>query len=180
MNHLPSNADKLTNLNLVSRTLNLDMTDQVVSPKDAKCHKSGKTSISAPSNGQLLQDTAKMECLNQTLSTNKSWFASYNPQSFHLLNREQRRSNRQKESLIFMKGVMDECTHVANFSGTNCLRNWEHLEHLLLTYKYSLYTLHVWMGVLPSYMCIHHKYSWCHGGQKRVSDLPETGVTNDC
>ena len=71
MNHLPSNADKLTNLNLVSRTLNLDMTDQVVSPKDAKCHKSGKTSISAPSNGQLLQDTAKMECLNQTLSTNK-------------------------------------------------------------------------------------------------------------
>nr|AAI45213.1 3110057O12Rik protein [Mus musculus] len=116
MNHLPSNADKLTNLNLVSRTLNLDMTDQVVSPKDAKCHKSGKTSISAPSNGQLLQDTAKMECLNQTLSTNKSWFASYNPQSFHLLNREQRRSNRQKESLIFMKGVMDECTHVANFS----------------------------------------------------------------
>ncbi|XP_021051366.1 protein ABHD18 isoform X1 [Mus pahari] len=116
MKHLPSSADKLTNLNLVSRTLNLDMTDQVVSPKDAKSHNSGKTSISAPSNGQLLQDTAKMECLNQTLSTNKSWFASYNPQSFHLLSREQRRSNLQKESLIFMKGVMDECTHVANFS----------------------------------------------------------------
>lgn len=25
----------------------------------------------------------------------------------------------QKESLCFMKGVMDECTHIANFSGEN-------------------------------------------------------------
>lgn len=115
MKHFPSSADKLTNLNLVSRTLNLDMTDQVVSP-NAKCPNSGKTSISGTSKGNLLQDPAKMECLNQTLSTNKSHYASYNPQSFHLLSREQKRSNLQKESLIFMKGVMDECTHVANFS----------------------------------------------------------------
>ncbi|XP_063138434.1 protein ABHD18 isoform X2 [Rattus norvegicus] len=116
MKHFPSNEDKLTNLNLVSRTLNLDMRDQVVSPKHAECHHSGKASISATSKGQLLQDTAKVERLNQTLTTNKSCFASYNPQSLHLLSREQRRSNLQKESLIFMKGVMDECTHVANFS----------------------------------------------------------------
>ncbi|XP_036045359.1 protein ABHD18 isoform X3 [Onychomys torridus] len=116
MKHFPSSADKLTNLNLVSRMLNLDMTDQVVSPKHAECQNPGKTSISATSKGHLLQDTAKMECLNQTLSTNKNRYASYNPQSFHLLSREQKRSNLQKESLIFMKGVMDECTHVANFS----------------------------------------------------------------
>ncbi|OBS74750.1 hypothetical protein A6R68_14703, partial [Neotoma lepida] len=116
MKHFPSSADKLTNLNLVSRTLNLDMTDQVVSSKHAECQNSGKTSISSTSKGRLLQDTTKMECLNQTLSTNKSRYASYNPQSFHLLSREQKRNNLQKESLIFMKGVMDECTHVANFS----------------------------------------------------------------
>ncbi|XP_070465217.1 protein ABHD18 isoform X3 [Equus przewalskii] len=112
----PSSEDKLTNLNLVSRTLNLDMMDQVMSPKPAECHKSSKTSISATSEGLLLQDTSKMECFNQTLSTNKSSYMSCNPQSHHLLSKEQRRNNLQKESLIFMKGVMDECTHVANFS----------------------------------------------------------------
>ncbi|XP_040106464.1 protein ABHD18 isoform X3 [Oryx dammah] len=112
----PSSADKLTNLNLVSRTLNLDMTGQVVSPKPVECHKSSKTSISATSEGLLLQDTSKMDCFNQTLSTNKSSYTSCRPQSCHLLSKEQRRNNLQKESLIFMKGVMDECTHVANFS----------------------------------------------------------------
>ena len=112
----PSGADKLTNLNLASRTLNLDMTDQVVSQKSAECHKSSKAPISATS-GFLLQDTSKMECFNQTLSANKSSYTSCSPQSYHLLSKEQRRNNLQKESLIFMKGVMDECTHVANFSG---------------------------------------------------------------
>ncbi|XP_004393658.1 PREDICTED: uncharacterized protein C4orf29 homolog [Odobenus rosmarus divergens] len=112
----PISADKLTNLNVVSRTLNLDMTDQVVSQKPSECHKSSKTSISATSERLLLQDTSKMQCFNQTLSTNKSNYTSCNPQSYHLLSKEQRRNNLQKESLIFMKGVMDECTHVANFS----------------------------------------------------------------
>lgn len=110
----PSSADKLTNLNLVSRTLSLDMTDQVVSSKHG-CHKSSKASFSDTSEG-LLKDTSKMECFNQTLSTNKSSYTSCNPQSYHLLSKEQRRKNLQKESLLFMKGVMDECTHVANFS----------------------------------------------------------------
>ncbi|XP_070330968.1 protein ABHD18 isoform X3 [Odocoileus virginianus] len=112
----PSSADKPTNLNLVSRTLNLDMADQVVSQKPVERHKSSKTSISATSEGLLLQDTSKMDCFNQTLSANKSSYTSCSPQSCHLLSKEQRRNNLQKESLIFMKGVMDECTHVANFS----------------------------------------------------------------
>ncbi|XP_057166043.1 protein ABHD18 isoform X3 [Ursus arctos] len=112
----PISADKLTNLNVISRTLNLDMTDQVVSQKPSECHKSSKTSISAKSERLLLEDTSKMECFNQTLSTNKSNYTSCNPQSYHLPSKEQRRNNLQKESLIFMKGVMDECTHVANFS----------------------------------------------------------------
>ncbi|XP_075866738.1 protein ABHD18 isoform X3 [Microcebus murinus] len=112
--HFPSSADKLTNLNLVSRTLNLD--DQVVSQKPAECQNSSKTSISATSERLLLQDASKKECFNQTLSTNKSSYTSCSSQSYHLLSKEQRRNNLQKESLIFMKGVMDECTHVANFS----------------------------------------------------------------
>ncbi|KAM9087643.1 protein ABHD18 isoform 2-T2 [Megaptera novaeangliae] len=116
LKHFPSSADKLTNLNLVSRTLNLDMVDEVVSQKAAECHKSSKTSISATSEGLLLQDTSRMGCFNQTLSTNKSSYTRCNPQSYHLLSKEQRRNTLQKESLIFMKGVMDECTHVANFS----------------------------------------------------------------
>ncbi|XP_057402837.1 protein ABHD18 isoform X2 [Balaenoptera acutorostrata] len=116
LKHFPSSADKLTNLNLVSRTLNLDMVDEVVSQKAAECHKSSKTSVSATSEGLLLQDTSRMGCFNQTLSTNKSSYTRCNPQSYHLLSKEQRRNTLQKESLIFMKGVMDECTHVANFS----------------------------------------------------------------
>lgn len=119
MKRFPSTADKLTNLNLVSRTLNLDVTDRVVSSKPAECHTSSQTSFSAASDGLWLQDTSKMECFHQTLSTNKSSFTSCNPQSYHLLSKEQRRKNLQKESLLFMKGVMDECTHVANFSGMN-------------------------------------------------------------
>ncbi|XP_027782335.2 protein ABHD18 isoform X3 [Marmota monax] len=111
-----SSADKLPNLNLVSRTINLDMTDQVVSQKPAECHNSSKTSLSASSEGLLLQDTSKIECLAQTLKTNKSSYTGYSPQSHRLLSKEQRRNHLQKESLIFMKGVMDECTHVANFS----------------------------------------------------------------
>ncbi|KAM6147990.1 protein ABHD18 isoform 1-T1 [Erethizon dorsatum] len=109
--HFPSSADKL-----VSRSLNLDMTNQVVSQQPAQCHTSSKTAISATSEGLLLQDASKINCLNQTLSTNKSNYTSYNPQSYQVLSKEQRRNNLQKESLIFMKGVMDECTHVANFS----------------------------------------------------------------
>uniref|UniRef100_A0A8C2QYJ3 Abhydrolase domain containing 18 n=1 Tax=Capra hircus TaxID=9925 RepID=A0A8C2QYJ3_CAPHI len=114
----PSSADKLTNLDLVSRTLNLDVTDQVVSPKPTECHKSGKTSISAiaMSEGLLLQDASKMDCFNHTLSTNKSSYTSCSPQSCCLLSKEQRRNDLQKESVILMKGVTEECTHVANFS----------------------------------------------------------------
>ncbi|XP_036914453.1 protein ABHD18 isoform X4 [Sturnira hondurensis] len=114
--HFPNTTDKLTNLNLISRTLNLDVTDKVVSSKPAECHKSSQTSFSATSDGLLLQDTSKVERFNQTLSTNKSCFTSCSPQSYHLLSKEQRRKTLQKESLLFMKGVMDECTHVANFS----------------------------------------------------------------
>uniref|UniRef100_A0A452E6J1 Abhydrolase domain containing 18 n=1 Tax=Capra hircus TaxID=9925 RepID=A0A452E6J1_CAPHI len=112
----PSSADKLTKLDLVSRTLNLDVTDQVVSPKPTECHKSGKTSISAMSEGLLLQDASKMDCFNHTLSTNKSSYTSCSPQSCRLLSKEQRKNDLQKESLILMKGVREECTHVANFS----------------------------------------------------------------
>lgn len=89
----PSSADKLTNLSLVSRILNLDMTDQVVSPKPAECHKSSKTSFSATSERLLLQDTSKMECFKQTLPTNNSSYTSCNPQAYHLLSKEQRRKN---------------------------------------------------------------------------------------
>ncbi|XP_020011779.1 protein ABHD18 isoform X1 [Castor canadensis] len=110
----PSSVDKLSNLNLVSRTLSLDVTDQA-DANHTECHDSSKTSTSAMSR-LLMQDPSKIESLNTTLSINKSCYTTYNPQSCHPLSKEQQRNNLQKESLIFMKGVMDECTHVANFS----------------------------------------------------------------
>ncbi|XP_030740647.1 protein ABHD18 isoform X2 [Echinops telfairi] len=113
MGHFPSGEDKITNLKLVSRTLKLDSTDQVGSPKSAECLTSNKTPIGTTSEGLLLQDTSKMECFNKTPSSS---YRSCSSQSYHLVNKEPKRSNLQKEPLIFMKGVMDECTHVANFS----------------------------------------------------------------
>nr|XP_013015743.1 protein ABHD18 isoform X2 [Cavia porcellus] len=109
--HFPSSADKL-----VSRSLNLDMTNQVVSQQPAECQTSSNTPISATSEGLLLQDASKIHCLNRTLSADKNNYTRYSPQSYQVLSKEQRRNNLQRESLIFMKGVMDECTHVANFS----------------------------------------------------------------
>lgn len=117
--HFSSSEDKLSDINVVSRTLMIDSAGQAVSQKSAECHNSNKTCTSATSEGLLLQDTSKMDPFKRPLSTSQSSHSSCSSQSHHLLSEEQRRNNLQKESLIFMKGVMDECTHVANFSGTN-------------------------------------------------------------
>ncbi|KAM8968782.1 protein ABHD18 isoform X2 [Sarcophilus harrisii] len=117
--HFPNSVDNLTNFDLASRTLNLDISESLCM-KSAQCHNTDKSSISATSEGLVLQGVSKLESLSQTLSTKESRDGSSMNHSDQFSEEkskeEKRRSTLQKESLMFMKGVMDECTHVANFS----------------------------------------------------------------
>uniref|UniRef100_A0A4X2KGA9 Abhydrolase domain containing 18 n=2 Tax=Vombatus ursinus TaxID=29139 RepID=A0A4X2KGA9_VOMUR len=113
--HFPKSVDNLANFDLTPRTLNLDMGESLCM-KSAQCHNTGKASLNATSEGLVLEDVSKIQSLSQTLSSRKSSDGSSVSRSDHQFNEEKRRSTLQKESLMFMKGVMDECTHVANFS----------------------------------------------------------------
>lgn len=101
----PSNTDQFAGLGLVPRALSLD----TMGSNPTGCPESGHTPVSSSSDGLLLQDSSGPESLNQTLQDHR-------PGLLHLLGTERRRRPRLKEPLIFMKGVMDECTHVGNFS----------------------------------------------------------------
>uniref|UniRef100_A0A5F8H6G9 Abhydrolase domain containing 18 n=1 Tax=Monodelphis domestica TaxID=13616 RepID=A0A5F8H6G9_MONDO len=111
--HFPNSVDNLTDFNLTPRTLNLDL-DESFCMKSAQCHNSGKASVGSASEGLVFGD--KIQALSKTLSAQSSGSESTTQQSNRPLREERRRRSLQKESLMFMKGVMDECTHVANFS----------------------------------------------------------------
>ncbi|XP_078004866.1 protein ABHD18 isoform X1 [Phascolarctos cinereus] len=113
--HFPKSVDNLANFDLAPRTLNLDMGESL-RMKSAQCHNTGKAPLSATSEGLVLEDVSKIQSLSPTLSTKKSSDGSSVSRSDPQFSEEKRRSILQKESLMFMKGVMDECTHVANFS----------------------------------------------------------------
>ncbi|XP_049626068.1 protein ABHD18 [Suncus etruscus] len=100
-----SNTDQFAGLGLVPQALSLD----TMGSNPTGCPESGHTPVSSPSNGLLLQDSSGPESLTQTLQDHR-------PGLLHLLGTKRRRRPRLKEPLIFMKGVMDECTHVGNFS----------------------------------------------------------------
>lgn len=104
----PSNTDQFAGLGLVPRALSLD----TMGPNPTGCPESGHTPVSSPSDRLLLQDSSGPESLTQTLQDHR-------PGLLHFLSTERRRRPRLKEPLIFMKGVMDECTHVGNFSGAS-------------------------------------------------------------
>ncbi|XP_074130929.1 protein ABHD18 isoform X3 [Sminthopsis crassicaudata] len=117
--HFPNSVDNLTDFDLASRTLNLDINESLCM-KSAQCHNTDQSSLNATSEGLVLQDVSKIQSLSQTLSTKESRDGSSMSHSDQFneekSKEEKRRSTLQKESLMFMKGVMDECTHVANFS----------------------------------------------------------------
>ncbi|XP_068947312.1 protein ABHD18 isoform X1 [Petaurus breviceps papuanus] len=113
--HFPTSVDNLANFDLTPRTLNLDIGESLC-VKSAQCHNADKASLSATSEGLVMEDVSKIQSVNQTLSTKKSSDGSSVSRSNHQFSEEKGRSTLQKESLMFMKGVMDECTHVANFS----------------------------------------------------------------
>uniref|UniRef100_A0A452I784 Uncharacterized protein n=1 Tax=Gopherus agassizii TaxID=38772 RepID=A0A452I784_9SAUR len=112
----PNSVDSLNNLALTSRMLNLDTTSKILSTEAIHCLSTSKSTLSASSERLLLQDAPKMQCINQTFSTSSSSNKNFTSLQEHLISEERKRDTLQRESLRFMKGVMDECTHVANFS----------------------------------------------------------------
>ncbi|CAM4546600.1 unnamed protein product [Lepidochelys olivacea] len=110
----PNSVDSLNNLALTSRMLNLDTTSKILSTEAIHCLSTSKSTLSASSEKHLLQDAPTMQCINQTFSTSSN--KNFTSLQKHLISEERKRDALQRESLRFMKGVMDECTHVANFS----------------------------------------------------------------
>uniref|UniRef100_A0A8D2JLD7 Abhydrolase domain containing 18 n=1 Tax=Varanus komodoensis TaxID=61221 RepID=A0A8D2JLD7_VARKO len=110
----PSSVDSLSNLDLNSSMLNLDSRSKVVSSEAGYCLSANKNTLSASAEGMLVQEAPNIQCINQTFSTSSSSNKDFSSEQKRLISGKS--SSLQRESLMFMKGVMDECTHVANFS----------------------------------------------------------------
>uniref|UniRef100_A0A1W7RIU9 Putative C4orf29-like protein n=1 Tax=Agkistrodon contortrix contortrix TaxID=8713 RepID=A0A1W7RIU9_AGKCO len=109
----PSSVDSLSCLDLNSSILHLDIGNEVSSSEVDHCLSPNRNNLSSSTEGLLVQDVPKMQCINQTFSTSIS-SANFSSEQKHLISGKN--DSLQRESLRFMKGVMDECTHVANFS----------------------------------------------------------------
>ncbi|XP_060634936.2 protein ABHD18 [Anolis sagrei] len=110
----PSSVDSLSHLDLNSSVLNLDIRSEVLSSEGCCSLSSNRNTLSASAEGLLVQEAPKMQCINQTFSTSSSSNKNFSNAEKNLISGK--RDRLQRESLMFMKGVMDECTHVANFS----------------------------------------------------------------
>ncbi|XP_069487199.1 protein ABHD18 isoform X3 [Ambystoma mexicanum] len=113
----PGSVDSLTHMKLRTGVLNLDTTSKAWPADSFQSFSASKTS-SASSDRFFSQDTTKPSGISQTFSANSSsnTFFVKGAEKEHTKREEWRRDTLQRESLLFMKGVMDECTHVANFS----------------------------------------------------------------
>ncbi|XP_026522797.1 protein ABHD18 [Notechis scutatus] len=109
----PSSVDNLSCLDLNSGILHLDIGNKVPSLEVGHCLSHNRNNLSSSKEELLAQDAPKMQCVNQIFSTSTS-NANFSNEQNHLISRKN--DSLQRESLRFMKGVMDECTHVANFS----------------------------------------------------------------
>lgn len=115
----PGSVDSLTDLKLTSEMLNLDSADKSWSADSFQTVGARKASAGASMDRFLYHDTSKMSSISPTFSANMNSGNKYFmrvAEKDHAKREERRRDTLQRESLLFMKGVMDECTHVANFS----------------------------------------------------------------
>ncbi|XP_057284529.1 protein ABHD18 isoform X1 [Pezoporus wallicus] len=112
--NFPDSVDSLKDVDMTSKMFNLDSSSKTVS-KEA-VHSFTTSTLSASSERLLAQDAPKMQCINQTFSTSSNSKKNLSSSQEHRINKKRKSDTLQRESLRFMKGVMDECTHVANFS----------------------------------------------------------------
>ncbi|XP_029446929.1 protein ABHD18 isoform X3 [Rhinatrema bivittatum] len=114
----PAIVDSLRSLKLTSSMLSLDTTSKSMAAESIHHLSASKTTLSASEGGLFFQEASKLHFLKQMFPTTmRSGNKSYtNTSETEETKQERRRETFQRESLLFMKGVMDECTHVANFS----------------------------------------------------------------
>lgn len=120
----PGSFDSLSDLDL-----NHDLLDLHSPERDQQIGL--RSSCSQPGTGGRVSDTALLmgrrerDGLDQMLSAVSS--SGPHLDMLHAKNITYgagQRQSLQRESLCFMKGVMDECTHIANFSGTKSVLFW--------------------------------------------------------
>ncbi|KAJ7421420.1 Protein ABHD18 [Pitangus sulphuratus] len=115
--NFPDSVHSLEDMDVTSRIFSLESMSAAVSKEAVHSFTTNKSTLSASSERLLIQDAPKMQCINQTFSTSSSSSNKNltSPQG-HGINTRRKNDTLQRESIRFMKGVMDECTHVANFS----------------------------------------------------------------
>ncbi|XP_072717190.1 protein ABHD18 isoform X2 [Ciconia boyciana] len=114
--NFPDSVDSLEDVDVTSRMFDLDSSNKTVSKEAVHSFTTNKSPLSASSERLLIQDAPKMQCINQTFSTSSNSNKNLTSPQGHRINKRRKSDTLQRESLRFMKGVMDECTHVANFS----------------------------------------------------------------
>ncbi|XP_040186692.1 protein ABHD18 isoform X2 [Rana temporaria] len=97
----PRSVDSLTHLKLAASLFHLNRTQKPSSPDSLQTASSSDKSF-------MFQGDSKLSYIRQAMTAGVS----------NLQKREDTKKNEalQRESWLFMKGVMDECTHVGNFS----------------------------------------------------------------
>ncbi|XP_071664169.1 protein ABHD18 isoform X3 [Patagioenas fasciata] len=114
--NFPDGVDNLEDVDVTSRMFDLDSSNRIVSKEVVHSFATNKSTLSASSERLLVQDGPKMQFINQTFSTSSNSNKNLSSKQGHKINKIRKSDTLQRESLRFMKGVMDECTHVANFS----------------------------------------------------------------
>ncbi|XP_068023679.1 protein ABHD18 isoform X1 [Melanerpes formicivorus] len=114
--NFPESVDSLEDVDLTSRMFDFDSSNKIVSKEAVHSFATNKSTLSASSERLLIQEAPKMQCINQTFSTSSNINNNFTSPQGHWINKRRKSDTLQRESLRFMKGVMDECTHVANFS----------------------------------------------------------------
>uniref|UniRef100_A0A669QJA3 Abhydrolase domain containing 18 n=1 Tax=Phasianus colchicus TaxID=9054 RepID=A0A669QJA3_PHACC len=112
--NFPDNVDSLEDIDVASRMFSFDSSNKTESKEAVHSFTASRSPLSASSERLLMQDAPKIQCFNQTFSTTSN--KNLTMQQGHRINNRAKSDTLQRESLRFMKGVMDECTHVANFS----------------------------------------------------------------
>ncbi|RMB99545.1 hypothetical protein DUI87_23798 [Hirundo rustica rustica] len=113
--NFPDSVDRLADMDMTSRIFSFESLNDTVSEESVHSFATNRSALNASSERLLMQDAPKMQCINQTFSTSSSRNKNLTSSQEHRINTRRRTDTLQRESLMFMKGVMDECTHVANF-----------------------------------------------------------------
>ncbi|XP_043917684.1 protein ABHD18 [Protopterus annectens] len=112
----PFSLDSLQHLDLATNMLHFPSANKHIPTKTVSPFSTARpATISASAEGLLFQGPSKVSFRNETVTdvNNNAHPCTEDEQKKKT---EKRRTSLQREALLFMKGVMDECTHVANFS----------------------------------------------------------------